>query len=79
LTTRKQLKAQVGWGDAGMAVEPETGRTSEAFGALAEGPGTPLHPWIGLFQWVMVALWETCTIVLALRLLRVTRVTGALS
>jgi hypothetical membrane protein len=23
-----------------------------AFGALAERPGTPLHPWIGLFQWV---------------------------
>jgi hypothetical membrane protein len=50
-----------------------------AFGALAEEPGAPLHPWIGLFQWVMVALWETCTIVLALGLLRVTRATGALS
>src|SRR5215213_3948569 len=35
-----------------------------AFGALAEEPGAPLHPWIGLFQWVMVTVWITCTIVL---------------
>jgi len=48
-----------------------------AFGALAEGPGTPLHPWIGLFQWVMVAVWMTCTVVLCLRLLRGTRATDA--
>ena len=44
-----------------------------AFGALAEGPGTPLHPWIGLFQWVMAAVWIACTLVLSLRLMRVTR------
>lgn len=44
-----------------------------AFGALAEEPGAPLHPWIGLFQWVIVAVWITCTVVLCLRLLRVTR------
>jgi hypothetical membrane protein len=44
-----------------------------AFGALAERPGAPLHPWIGLFQWVMVAVWITCTVVLCLRLLRSTR------
>jgi hypothetical membrane protein len=50
-----------------------------AFGALAERPGTPLHPWIGLFQWVMVAVWITCTVVLCLRLLQVTRATGATS
>jgi hypothetical membrane protein len=48
-----------------------------AFGALAEEPGAPLHPWMGLFQWVMVVLWFTCTIILALRLLRVTRATDA--
>jgi hypothetical protein len=30
-----------------------------AFGALAEQPGAPLHPWMGLFQWVMVAEWFT--------------------
>src|SRR5215213_8354351 len=48
-----------------------------AFGALAEGPGTPLHPWIGLFQCVMVAVWMTCTVVLCLRLLRGTRATDA--
>jgi hypothetical membrane protein len=44
-----------------------------AFGALAEEPGAPLHPWIGSFQWVMVAVWITCTVILSLRLLRVTR------
>ncbi len=44
-----------------------------AFGGLAESPGAPLHPWMGLFQWVMVAVWFTCTIVLALRLLRLTK------
>jgi hypothetical membrane protein len=48
-----------------------------AFGALAERPGTPLHPWIGLFQWVMVAVWLTCTVVLCLRLIRVTRAADA--
>jgi hypothetical protein len=47
------------------------------FGALAEQPGALLHAWMGLFQWVMVALWSTCTIVLALRLLRLTRATDA--
>jgi len=48
-----------------------------AFGALAEEPGAPLHPWIGLFQWVMVTVWITCTIVLCFRLLRVTRAADA--
>jgi hypothetical membrane protein len=48
-----------------------------AFGALAEEPGAPLHPWIGLFQWVMVAVWITCTVVLCLRLMRVTRAADA--
>jgi hypothetical membrane protein len=48
-----------------------------AFGALAERPGMPLHPWIGLFQWVMVAVWITCTVVLCLRLMRVTRAADA--
>ena len=48
-----------------------------AFGALAEQPGAPLHAWMGLFQWVMVIVWFTCTVVLALRLLRLTRATDA--
>ena len=34
----------------------------------AEGP---LHPWWGLFNWSAITLWLTCTVVLALRLLRV--------
>ena len=44
---------------------------------LAEEPGALLHPWIGLFQWVVVAVWITCTVVLCLRLLRVTRAADA--
>lgn len=32
----------------------------------------PLHPWWGLFQWILLAVWFPCKVVLALRLLRVT-------
>jgi hypothetical membrane protein len=38
---------------------------------LALPAGGPLHPWRGLFNWSAVTLWLTCTVVLALRLLRV--------
>ena len=41
--------------------------------ALALPPGAPLHPWAGTVQRIIVAVWFTCTIVLALRLLRVAR------
>jgi hypothetical protein len=41
------------------------------FGALAEQPGAPLHPRMGLFQLVLVAVWFSCTVVLSLELLRV--------
>jgi hypothetical membrane protein len=44
-----------------------------AFGPLAEESGTPLHSWMGLFEWVIVAVWFACTIVLSLRLRRVAR------
>ena len=40
---------------------------------LVRPPGAPLHPWWGLFQWVLLAVWFPCTVVLALRLLRVAR------
>lgn len=43
-------------------------------GALVRPPGAPLHAWFGLFQWVLLAVWLPCTVVLALRLLRLTRV-----
>ena len=42
-------------------------------GGLVRAPGAPLHPWWGLFQWVLLAVWFPCTVVLALRLLRVAR------
>ncbi|MDQ4043667.1 MAG: DUF998 domain-containing protein [Actinomycetota bacterium] len=40
---------------------------------LVRAPDAPLHPWWGLFQWVLLAVWFPCTVVLALRLLRVAR------
>jgi hypothetical membrane protein len=42
-------------------------------GALVRPPGAPLHAWFGLFQWVLLAVWLPCTVVLALRLLRLAR------
>jgi hypothetical protein len=39
-----------------------------AVGFLAVDDGTPLHPWAGLLQRVLVAVWFACTIVLAVRL-----------
>ena len=42
-------------------------------GGLVRPPGAPLHAWLGLFQWVLLTVWFTCTIVLALRLLRLAR------
>ena len=43
-------------------------------GALVRPPGSPLHAWFGLFQWVLLAVWLPCAVVLALGLLRLTRV-----
>ena len=37
-------------------------------GFFAVDDGTPLHPWAGLLQRVLVAVWFACTIVLAVRL-----------
>jgi hypothetical membrane protein len=42
-------------------------------GGLVRPPGAPLHAWLGLFQWVLLAVWFPCTIILALRLLRMVR------
>jgi hypothetical membrane protein len=44
-----------------------------AFGALALSAGAPLHPWAGVVQRVTVTVWFACTMVLALRLLRIAR------
>lgn len=44
-----------------------------AGGALVRPAGAPFRPWLGLFQWVLLALWLPCTIVLAGRLLQVRR------
>ncbi len=46
-------------------------------GGLVRVPGALLHPWWGLFQWVLLAVWFPCTVVLALRLLRVARMADA--
>ncbi|MGH9162390.1 MAG: hypothetical protein ACRD2X_20690 [Vicinamibacteraceae bacterium] len=40
--------------------------------------GAPFHPWWGLFQWVLLAVWLSRTVILALRLLRVARREGSL-
>ena len=40
---------------------------------LVRPSGAPLHPSWGLFQWALLAVWFPCTVVLALRLLRVAR------
>ena len=47
-------------------------------GGLVRPPGAPLHPWWGLFQWILLAVWFPCMVILALRLLRGTRVSGVL-
>ena len=44
-----------------------------ALAAFAIDDETPLHPWAGLLQRVVVALWFLCVIVLADRLRRVSR------
>jgi hypothetical protein len=41
-----------------------------AFGVLVGPDDAPLHPWAGLAQRVVLAVWFSCTIVLALRLRR---------
>jgi hypothetical protein len=35
--------------------------------------GAPFHAWFGLFQWILLAVWFSCTVILALRVLRVAR------
>jgi hypothetical membrane protein len=42
-------------------------------GAFAVDDGTPLHPWAGLIQRVLVAIWVMCIFVLAARLWRIAR------
>jgi ABC-type transport system involved in cytochrome c biogenesis permease subunit len=39
-------------------------------GFFAIDDGAPLHPWAGLLQRILCAVWFTCTIVLAVRLRR---------
>lgn len=44
-----------------------------AVGFFAIADGTPLHPWAGLLQRVLCAVWFTLLIVLAIRLRRIAR------
>ena len=46
-------------------------------GFLVRPDDAPLHAWAGVVQRVTVLVWFSCTIVLALRLLRVARAQGA--
>jgi hypothetical membrane protein len=49
-----------------------------AIGALASTPDAPLNRWFGLTQRLLLVVWFPCVIVLALRLLRITRAGEAL-
>ena len=40
-------------------------------GAFAIEDGTPLHPWAGLLQRVVVLLWFACTTTISFRALRI--------
>jgi len=40
---------------------------------LASSLGIPLHPWAGLLQRVVLAVWFPCIIVIAIRALRIVR------
>ncbi|GCF11988.1 hypothetical protein KDI_55520 [Dictyobacter arantiisoli] len=42
-------------------------------GFFAETPADPLHPWLGLFQRIIVGVWFLCLLMLALRLWRIAR------
>jgi hypothetical membrane protein len=42
-------------------------------GGFAIGEGTPLHPWAGLLQRVLVAIWFACIVVMARRALSLAR------
>jgi hypothetical protein len=42
-----------------------------ALGFFAIAEGTPLHPWAGLLQRALCAVWFTLLIVLSIRLRRV--------
>ena len=44
-----------------------------ALGGFAIADGTPLHPWAGLIQRVLCAIWFTLLIVMAIRLRQVAR------
>ncbi len=44
-----------------------------ALGGFAIDDGAPLHPWAGLLQRVMLAVWFPCIMVIAIRALRIVR------
>jgi len=44
-----------------------------AVGFFAVDAGTPFHRWAGLLQRVLVAVWVTCQLIVARRLLRIAR------
>jgi hypothetical membrane protein len=72
----RRMKADPRWRDVS-TYTMATGMTMLvlfiALGAFAINDGTPLHPWAGLLQRVLCAVWFTLLIVLAIRLRRVAR------
>jgi hypothetical membrane protein len=42
-------------------------------GTLVRPSTAPLHRWWGLFQWVLLALWLPCTVVVAFRVVHLAR------
>lgn len=46
-------------------------------GVLVRPMQAPFHDWLGLWQWILVVLWFSCVIVLAVRLLRTSSHTAA--
>ena len=69
----QRMKADPRWRDLATCTL-STGITILALfvtlGFFAIDDGAPLHPWAGLLQRVLCAVWFTCTIVLAVRLHR---------
>ncbi|HET7696582.1 MAG TPA: DUF998 domain-containing protein [Vicinamibacterales bacterium] len=76
LTFSRRMRADPDWRDLSaytMATSVGMLVLFIALGFFAVDDGTPLHPWAGLLQRVLCAVWFAMLIVLAIRLRRITR------